>query len=159
MSFINNKKFQPVLILLVLSLWVYIGYKVYQSMSADDDTLEPVSLSRITRLSEASNQEIWTSQFDFRDPFVHRVEKKRRVQKKTPVQKKSKVEKPIFRLDLKFSGLIKDSNQDKQLAMLIYQGKTVLADQGLEIGGYTLTKITTDSVMFVDSEYQYIVRR
>lgn len=162
MSFINNKKFQPVLIVMVLFLWFYIGYRVFESMSLDDDVLEPVALNRVTRLSESDKEAIWTSQFDFRDPFVQsKIRRKKSVKQKKPVivEKKGQVLKPVFRLNIKFSGLVKDSNRNQQLAMLIYNGKTILAEEGLEIERYKLTSMTPDSVIFRESNNEYVIRR
>jgi len=163
MSFINNKKFQPVLIVLVLSLWIYIGYRVFQSISFDEEVLEPISFSRMTRLSESNEGAVWTSEFKFRDPFVIEKTKKSNsyVQKnqKPKDKKKDKIEKPAISINIQFSGLIKDSNKDQQLAMLIYQGKTVLAEQGFEIDGYKLAEISSDSIIFHHKEYVYVVRR
>ncbi|MCV9387449.1 hypothetical protein [Reichenbachiella ulvae] len=159
MSFINNKKFQPVLIVLVVGLWITIAYRVVDSLQGEEEMrMEGIDVSKVRQSSgEAS---VWALDLDFQDPFirrkvVHRVKK----MPKKKFETNEPIEKPPLSIQVVYQGLVSPSGSGQKMAMISRNNISRFYQKGEMLDGYQLTSVTEDSIVLFQEPFRYAVYR
>lgn len=131
---------------LVLLIWGIIGYKIYSSLDKKDETV-------VKRIKVEEHQTSFLADtckllLSYADPFLDRMEPIRKVPSgiKNPLPAKTAVANKAAWPLIGYSGMIKNKQSNKILALLSINGTSMSSKEGEEINGVKVLKIFKDSV-------------
>lgn len=149
------------MILINLIAWGYVGYKVYGALQGDDDAEYNFDKPVITKISDVEKSETETLSLNYADPFLKngnfsssKINSSNTTASYTSVKSKEDNQKVKMTstqstptLDIKYVGLIKNSEKGKMTAMLTINGKSFFAKTNDVIEGYSVKQITESSII------------
>lgn len=146
------------LIVINLIAWGYVGYRIYGALQGEDDVaFEPANMS-IQKIDEVKKDESIILSLNYPDPFLkggnfakehkqNAASTKNTTNKpnvKQAVKTPSVVSSPAF--DIKYIGLVKNSDKGTQTAMISINGKSYFALQKDVIEGFLIVEISKDFI-------------
>ena len=179
----KNKKLVYLLVPLVFAIWGIIGYKIWSSLS-DDEDVSPLSkpLTASLPIAELTSDQLPTLKLDYPDPFLDR--------QIAIAQKTSGSERPTLSAEvrptqsganfrsvkslpaappapaqiviwpaLEYRGLIENRQKGTKVAMLTINGTDYLLQEGQRQQDITLSRIYPDSVLLSLQKQQRILKR
>jgi len=158
-----GKKSKLYLVILInLAAWGYVGYKVYTALQGDDDIELSHDTTEIKKIDEVKKDDTVLLSLNYPDPFLKggNFSKENRSSynsqstnsngnalhvKTVIVQSVKPVVAPIP-MDIKYVGMVKNSDKGTQTAMMSFNGKSFFVKQNDVIEGYSIQEITRDQV-------------
>jgi len=145
----KNKKLLYILIPCTLLLWGMIIYKIF-SVTTGDDTDSFKSAKFIPGIINKTVSDTFSIYPSYRDPFLGTVNKKTGLTNHTNVPKKITAPvliKPTIPFpQITYGGLIKNTQSNKQLVMVLINGQSNIMKIGDVVNEVELTKIFRDSI-------------
>lgn len=149
------------MILINLVAWGYVGYKIYGALQGDDDITVNYDSAAIKKITAINEPESETLNLNYADPFLksgnyatakaYASDQAYKGTKKPEVEKtnaKSTQSVTVPSLEIKYLGLIKNSDKGKSIAMLYINGKSFFAKENEVVEGYLVKQITESTIVF-----------
>lgn len=152
----QKKIYTGLLLIAVITIWGYVGYRFMGGMSSEED--EFLADEEISE--EASPVKINTSQpllLNYTDPFLKSEIKPAPIQTGgKPLQPIKKIDKPVVPVStyswpaIAFKGLIQNQNHpEKLLALVLVNGKERIVRKGEKVDELVVTNIDKHKVEFL----------
>ena len=142
----KNKKMVYILMPVVLLIWGYIGFKIF-NYGEDEMDVEPIRIDQIITDQE-EKQTSKTLALNYADPFLKGIRNTSRKQSNREVSRKpKKVSTPVNWGDITYNGFIKNQKNAKKIALLNVNGKQSLAAKGDRVQQVSVVLIQQDSVL------------
>lgn len=148
---LKNKKLLYILIPGTLLLWGIIIYKIYTVVGGNHDDQQTEHQKYTSNESTGIISDTFSIHSGYRDPF----NEGKVIQNKTPhaeINTKAPEAKQVPKTlitswpQISYSGMIKNQNSSKQLALIQINGKTVSMKIGDVVDGVQLSKVYRDSI-------------
>lgn len=136
-----------VLIPIVLLVWGYIGFQIF-NYGEDEDVIEPIRIDQIIT-NQKQKTEVKTFALNYADPFLKGVQN-RPVVNKSILSTKSQSPKKVIPVnwgDVTYNGFVKNQKSEKKIALLNINGRQSLASKGENVQGLIILSIEQDSVL------------
>lgn len=145
------------LIIINFIAWGYVGYRIYGALQGDDDVAFEESNLSIKKISEDKKEDSVVLMLNYTDPFLkggnyskenrvkatsHTISSNNQTSKTVQVNQPKKIEAPVANLDIKYVGLIKNSDKGTQTAMISINGKSYFVKVKDIIEGITILEIS-----------------
>jgi len=135
------------LIPVVLLVWGYIGYSIFNYGETEEE-IAPIKVGTIIS-DESNSQRKKVLLLNYKDPFLKgNLYKKSKsvnaVSNKAPIKK---VEVPIDWGQVTYNGFIHNNKNQKKVALLNINGRQVLAKVGEQINELIIKSIRQDSIL------------
>jgi len=149
----QNKVLTSVLLVAVVAIWGYVGYRFLGGGVNEDEELENISFEKSS--PQIASMKNITLKFDYEDPFLKFVTKPSQkaisiATNKRPVQLPKKEEVVVQNYvwpSIQFKGLIKNQNQpEKVLGLLIINGQERIVRIGETVNDLQVLLIKKDRV-------------
>lgn len=150
----KNKKTAYYLIPVVLLLWGYIGYKIFNGLSSDDDTVHYNSVVKTVLVDDSVVYEKPILLFTYSDPFLDRSvlenakeRKSEAISNRTKSTRNKKAVKRVRNINwsfVQYNGNIKAKND--KVALLVINKKNSILKVGEEMNEVFVQAIYDDSV-------------
>ena len=156
-----------ILVLINLISWSYVGIKVYNALTGNEELEFNAQQTFVSSLAESDSVPEYQLSLNYNDPFLknHRASNVNRDvsgnsnssvginshhQNKDIQNSKVKTTNTVSAKEpeFKYLGILKNNVTGIQTVMLSVNGKTILAKQNDLINGYRLVKITDNLVFF-----------
>jgi len=138
----KNKRNTYFLLVLVLVVWGMIGYRIFSSLGTDKNAELSKNIAVNFNPTAIKKQDTFTISSYDRDPFLGTFKRK-----KIPVKRKSiSVKKEIQWPTIRYSGLIDNTNTDKQIYFVFVNNVQYLMKLKDEMEGVKLLKATNDEI-------------
>lgn len=159
------------LIIINLIAWGYVGYKVYTALQGDGDIELTHEDSRISKIKEPSKEDSLTLILNYSDPFLKNgnfsttrsqssYQTTENISKKINSNHISAKNTGISNaLDIKYLGLIKNSNKGISTAMLNVNGKSVFVKQNDVVEGFVIKQITNESITVIKGKEKLVIKK
>lgn len=161
-----NKKIKLYLLILINILaWGYVGITIYNALQGDDDFVLDYGNTSIKNIVTDKKNDSITLSLNYADPFLkHNTNFKSSGQnkannsiasEKTPINsKKPEInlsakkteEQEKKNLEIKYLGMLKNSDKGTITAMVNVSGKSLLVKNKEKFGEYTIIDISTNSI-------------
>lgn len=163
----NKKAKLYLLILINILAWGYVGVKVYNALQGDDDIKLNYTNSGIKKIELVNAVDSVKLVLNYPDPFLKKVtisgnkntsyssaskntsvlkNNSKIVNNHNTSAKLSKVETAPKEIDIKYLGMLKNNDKGIMTAMLVVNGKSVLAKLKENIDGYLVQDINDNSI-------------
>jgi hypothetical protein len=155
-----SKKAKLYLLVIVnLIAWGYVGYKIYAALQGDDDFELNNEKTEIKKIEVVNKEDTVLLSLNYPDPFLkggnfskenrsHSTSQTSHVSNspKPVVNLKPKQEIPQIVTDIKYVGLVKNSDKGTQTAMITINGKSYFVKQKDVVEGYTILEVSKDFI-------------
>ena len=160
----KNKKALYVLLPTVISIWGYLFYKIFSTLNQDEPVANYSASGAAISLNENSPFNTFNLLANYRDPFLGKMvlDNKRAVQSNNPAPANPAIKKPVQQTQwpqISYTGMIKNQQSKKQLAMVQINGKDYSLKIGEETDGIELKKIFKDSIEVSKGKEKKIIRK
>lgn len=161
------------LIIINLTAWSYVGYKVYRALQGGEGIELNDKKTDLRKIADEAAVEHITLSLKYPDPFLksgdfsgelHHHQNKTSsnqtgpFQKVTVVNKQPKIQLPISSpTDIKYIGLLKNNDTGTQTAMMSINGKSVFVKTNDMIDGMTIKKIFKDSIIIKKGREKLVI--
>ena len=134
----KNKKNVYFLVIAVIAIWGYIGYKMYSSLNPEDAIITLQNQAAIFKPEKIKEIEKFTINANYRDPFLGKLFAEKKSKKRnTSVKKKPIVVFP----SIIYNGLIKPKEYGRAtLFLIIINNQQQFLSVGKQIDGVKLMK-------------------
>jgi hypothetical protein len=151
----------------VLGVWGMIGWKIYVAVNSDQETDVVVSITGNTDSLPSEIPETYELLLNYRDPFldinkksVHLPTDQRiNLPKPSSVKPKESEETAVVQPDIRYYGLVKESNSQKTVGFLGVNSQTHFVATGDIIEAIKIMRIWSDSVEVIFDGKKKIIRR
>ena len=162
----KDKRLTYILLPLVVVLWVVIGHRFYKAVKGDNVTSVSVLPETIAIEEEGTIPYEW--QLNYADPFLkntlssgslgmQETTSKRLVKLSTTERD---IPLPAEWNKLKYLGMIRNNNTDKQIGIIMFQDTRKLVRVGDHIAGFVIEQIQKDSIRVrCAQQKKYVVRQ
>jgi len=143
-------------------VWGYVGYKIYKALQGDDEISFDRSGASIKKIEPEQKENTIMLLLDYQDPFLKngtfsgehstaRTTSGTKTEKPKVLVPKQAVTPPLVQpaADIKYLGLVKNSEKNTETAMLSVNGRPLLVKQYDVIEGYTIKMIYRDSIIAI----------
>lgn len=172
----KNNKIIYVLVPAVIIIWSLIVIRVNDSILPEEENIyyqagkQEFSLDKILKEDTLS----YALNLNYRDPFLaaQKSNKKRRIvaqvtnQTTQPLRHTKKAEeqpegpgKQPLLSNIRLVGVVKSKNNNKEVALIEFQGITRMLAKGDSLGGCILVKIAEDSALFQQGNRKVYVKQ
>jgi hypothetical protein len=159
----KNKKVIYILLPLVILIWGTILYRILKNIAPEESVSS--GKSYIPSL-ETARADTFSLIADYPDPFLSRTsapapepQSIAPLQPREPVIKPEPVKPVITWPSVKYSGIIRNIKNDRQLGVLQINGKDHLVSQNQSIGGIEVLQVYKDSVLLLYSGEKKVFRK
>lgn len=153
----NNKTSTYILLIIVVGLWIVVFYRIYKSFFADDEGGMVAVVNSKPNKIVLEDSNIFLLKANYQDPFLGRFSNSLvRSANSTNVVVSSvkkavapKVKKEPIKIDwsfIKYFGLIKNQQTQKQVALISINGKQHMVSEGEKVDEVLLVKNFKDSI-------------
>jgi hypothetical protein len=149
----KNKKLSWVLLPVVVVIWAMIGWKVYASMSAEDDQFVPGKVDSGQTNNLSNVPDTYQLSLDYRDPFLDARSAPKKNTHASAAQnsvppKKIDAEPPVKKEppSIQYFGLVKEKTSNKTVGFLRVNGESFFVKQNDLISEITIIRLWRDSV-------------
>jgi hypothetical protein len=146
----NKVKLIRILLPLAIILWVFIMYKVFNVVFADNDPVIAQKTREIVPQKKETIKDTIILSLNYPDPFLsnHSYKKQTyRSKRKTSGNKLSRKKKATNWPKITYLGAIQNNSNGKYSANLSIDGKNVILSKGNERNGIKLINVCYDSVI------------
>ncbi len=161
MSFVNNPKYQPYLIALVVLLWVLIAWRMYGYLEPEQNT-EAITIHHKMSITEQS-EVTWQPDFKGKDPFLKNVKvRASNPQPKTEPKPKKIVDpipdvQPKLSIQIIYRGFIANDQSEERLGIFQINGQTQLKKQGEYLEQIEVLEIEVDHAVVIENKERFVV--
>lgn len=148
------------LIIINLLAWGFVGYKIYGALQGDDELSFENTNTSIKKIDEAAKEDTIVLSLNYPDPFlkggIYSKEQKRNSSpsfnhtNSNPKVEKNTVKTPSIIatqvLDIKYVGLVKNSDKGTETAMITINGKSYFVKKKDVIEGMIIEEIRSDAL-------------
>jgi hypothetical protein len=159
---LKQKRSTYFLLIAVLGIWIFIGYRIFDFLEKPGEKLaqpeaEPLQIEEIQ-----IDFEVESLRLDYPDPFLKNTGSKarRKYNSKPKAFPIARTEKPVINAlsgRLEYFGYVR--NNDGQVAIFQLDGKNRLLEKGSDIEGFRLQTIYEDSVIIRKEENSFCIKR
>ncbi len=159
------------MIIVNLIAWGYVGYKVYTALQGDDDMELTHEDSHINKINEPLKEDSLVLNLNYHDPFLKNGNfsstrsqssyKTNDNNVKNPNSNHANLKTTIVSstVDIKYLGLIKNSNKGISTAMLNINGKSIFARQNDMVEGFIIKQITSESITLLKGKDKFVIKK
>lgn len=160
------------LILINLIAWGYVGYRIYGALQGDDEISFENANTSIQKIEDVKLKDTILLSLNYPDPFLKGGDFVKLHSQKSSVSKNSNtnrsVAKPAIKtpsvvntpvLDIKYVGLVKNSDKGTQTAMISINGKSYFVNQKDVVEGVSVVEITKDFLKIKKGKEVFVVNK
>lgn len=159
-----------ILIIVNLLVWGYVGYKVYSALQGEDHNMFEYETPRINKINDVLHEDSVTLILNYADPFLKNgdnsktkiVSNNNHTSAKTNSvsinSSKPTVNIPLS-IDIKYLGLIKNTDKGTLTALISLNGKSFFAKQNEVIDEIIVKEITNDNITILNGKEKIIVKK
>lgn len=147
------------LIVINLFAWGYVGYRIYNALQGDDDISFENTNTTIQKIDEVKKDDSIVLSLNYSDPFLkggnfskeHKntstsTNHQSSIPKIEKLSNKAPTPVAVTPLDIKYIGLVKNSDKGTQMAMISINGKSYFVNHKEMIEGFKVVEISKDFV-------------
>jgi hypothetical protein len=164
---LKNKKVVYLLIPLNVAIWGFFIYRIYSAYTDSDVTMEAQNIQAL-KISTLEDSAMYVLSLDYKDPFLkggeHTVKNyagngppAEPLKKQAAPVKAAPVPKPLP--DVKYFGLIKNSNSGSITALVSVNGQSKLIKPNETMDGITFKSFNNDSLVARWGKEKIVVRK
>lgn len=168
-----NKKVKLYLLIIVNVLaWGYVAYRVYGALKGEDEFVLENTNYKIKPLNNSDTKSEPTLNLNYADPFLkdskpekftNNNSKTNQISKNTNtlnvIVKQTKTITATPTIDIKYLGLVQNSEKNTKTALLNINGKTVFARVNDIIEGVTIKEIKNDEIIAQIGKQKVIIKK
>lgn len=115
----KNRRNTYILLLVVLVLWSFIGYRFFASIIPSKESKNNITKIKRFQPKKRFVKETYNIQADYRDPFLGYIEKSKKKTNSVPKQKKEKIVFP----KIEYKGIFSSSLKKNTVYLIVIDGK------------------------------------
>ena len=158
------------LVVINLFAWGYVGYRIYNALQGDGDVSFETTNTSIKKIEEVKKDDKIILSLNYADPFLKggtfTKEYKNSSMSANHNPSVSKTEKlsskastPVAALDIKYIGLVKNSDKGTQMAMIDVNGKSYFVKKKDVVEGISIQEITSESIKLKKGKQVLTIRK
>ncbi|MGZ3862812.1 MAG: hypothetical protein ACXVPN_10410 [Bacteroidia bacterium] len=161
---LKNKKSIYVVLPLVIAIWSYVGYQIYDMFKGEDFVETGIGSLPPKMTPDTQYEDTFVVFNNYKDPFLGESGKELRAENSfkaenysgnhsvnAPASKNYKIQNvkaaPVNEWpQISYSGIIKNQTTSKSVAIILINGKTYTLNQGEEREGIKLLSFSSDAI-------------
>lgn len=162
------------LIVVNLIAWGYVCFKVYTALQGDEDVSMNYEKTNLHKIEQTGKTENEVLSLNYPDPFLKNGNfastsakisslnySSNNGAKKILTTSIAKATPSVVvqTIDIKYLGLIKNSEKGNQTAMLNFNGKSVFAKQGDVVDGYSVKQINNENIILLKGKEKIVLNK
>lgn len=152
----NNKKTKYVLLPLVLLLWGYIAYRIFEQVNPEIE-IENSVRPRLNPMVESKAEDTYKLLLDYPDPFLKHIRIKK---EKAEKEKQQTIVNRVYAWNwpnMNYGGCIQ--NKNKMVGLLQLNAKHLLVQEGKTYEKFIIEKLYADSIVIKRETEKRTIRK